>query len=76
VHAAARANASARLARDGGGPAVLRPTRRGLGSLLLERMLADDLHGAVETEFDPQGLPCSISASLTTNAKANRFRVK
>jgi len=51
--------------RESGGPPVAPPKRRGFGSLLLERTLAHDLDGKVTTEFNPQGLICSISAPLS-----------
>jgi PAS domain S-box-containing protein len=50
--------------REHGGPAVSPPRRRGFGSLLLERTLANDLHGSVTMEFRPEGLVCSIAAPL------------
>jgi PAS domain S-box-containing protein len=50
--------------REHGGPPVSPPTRRGFGSLLLDRTLAHDLNGKVAMEFKPQGLVCSISAPL------------
>jgi two-component sensor histidine kinase len=40
------------------------PTRRGFGSLLLERSLAHDLEGKVSMDFKPDGLVCSIDAPL------------
>jgi two-component sensor histidine kinase len=53
--------------REHGGPAVSPPKRRGFGSLLLERTLAQDLDGSVTTEFHPEGLVCSIDAPLPSN---------
>ena len=50
--------------REEGGPSVTPPKRRGFGSLLLERTLAQDLDGNVTTEFRPEGLVCSIEAPL------------
>jgi two-component sensor histidine kinase len=50
--------------REAGGPAVAPPQRRGFGSLLLERTLAQDLEGEVTMRFDPDGFACSISAPL------------
>jgi PAS domain S-box-containing protein len=50
--------------REVGGPSVAPPKRRGFGSLLLERTLAQDLDGNVTTEFRPEGLLCSIEAPL------------
>jgi PAS domain S-box-containing protein len=50
--------------REHGGPPVSPPTRRGFGSLLLDRTLAHDLNGKVAMEFKPDGLVCSISAPL------------
>jgi two-component sensor histidine kinase len=43
---------------------VTPPTRRGFGSYLVERMLADDLDGEVSMDFRPDGLVCSIRAQL------------
>ena len=45
-----------------GGPQVVRPTRRGFGSRLLERGLAAELHGRVELNFPPEGVTCRIEA--------------
>ena len=50
--------------REHGGPPVSPPTRRGFGSLLLDRTLAYDLNGKVTMEFKPDGLVCSITAPL------------
>jgi PAS domain S-box-containing protein len=49
---------------ESGGPAVIPPTRRGFGSRLVERGLAEELDGAVELHFRPQGLVCLIEAPL------------
>lgn len=47
-----------------GGPSVAPPSRRGFGSLLLERTLAQDLDGEVKMTFAPTGLVCSIGTPL------------
>jgi two-component system CheB/CheR fusion protein len=39
-----------------GGPPVSPPTRRGFGTLLIERQLAYELDGTSELDFAPQGL--------------------
>jgi len=44
-----------------GGPAVVAPTSRGFGSLVIERNLARALDGTVELEFAPSGLRCTVS---------------
>lgn len=46
--------------RESNGPTVEEPTRRGFGSLLLERSLAYDLDGQTHLEFRPSGLVCHI----------------
>jgi PAS domain S-box-containing protein len=56
--------------REEGGPPVSPPTRRGFGSYLVERMLADDLDGEVSMEYRPEGLVCSIRAPLRVNQAA------
>ncbi|WEZ85996.1 HWE histidine kinase domain-containing protein (plasmid) [Rhizobium sp. 32-5/1] len=50
---------------ENGGPAVVVPTRRGFGTKLLERILAQDLGGSVHLAFnDPKGLHCQIDAPI------------
>ena len=53
--------------REAGGPIVSPPTRRGFGSVLLERTLAEDLNGKVDTEYRPEGLLCIIKSSILKN---------
>lgn len=46
------------------GPAVLLPRRRGFGSMMLERVLAAELGGTVQIDYDPAGLRCQLVAPL------------
>ncbi len=48
-----------------GGPLVTAPARRGFGSRLIERTLAQDPQGEVHLTFAPTGVTCSFRASLT-----------
>jgi two-component sensor histidine kinase len=49
-----------------GGPKVSQPTRRGFGTRLLERSLAQDLGGSARISFDdPAGVRCLVEAPLT-----------
>ncbi len=50
-----------------GGPRVRPPTREGFGSRLLRRGLARDLDGAVELEFDAEGVRCVMATPLLTS---------
>jgi PAS domain S-box-containing protein len=52
--------------KEEGGPAVAPPARRGFGSRLIEQGLASDLGGRAEIVFEPDGLRCTIEASLET----------
>jgi two-component sensor histidine kinase len=45
---------------ESGGPPVQPPTRRGFGSRLLERALAQDLDGTVEIAFIATGVVCTV----------------
>jgi len=45
-----------------GGPPVVAPQRRGFGSRLIERSLAQDLDGEVRIEFAPTGIMCRVDA--------------
>jgi two-component sensor histidine kinase len=47
-----------------GGPNVLPPSRRGFGTRLIERALADDFRGAVKIDYDPGGLRCVLTTTM------------
>ncbi|HEX2556425.1 MAG TPA: HWE histidine kinase domain-containing protein [Microvirga sp.] len=49
---------------ESGGPPVREPTRRGFGTRLIERSLAQDLGGEVMVTFEPTGLVCTVDAEL------------
>lgn len=64
--------------RESGGPPVVRPTRRGFGSRMIERSLAPELGGRVEIDFAPAGLVCTLGVRLSDavlKAKGTRLRV-
>ena len=42
------------------------PARRGFGSRLIEQGLAGDLGGTAEIAFEPDGLRCTVTASLAS----------
>jgi two-component sensor histidine kinase len=50
--------------QETGGPPVAPPTRRGFGSRLIERSLAQDLDGTVAIAFDPAGVSCTVDAPI------------
>jgi PAS domain S-box-containing protein len=47
-----------------GGPPVMAPTRRGFGTRLIERSLAQELQGRVQLAFEPAGLMCTLDAPI------------
>lgn len=47
------------------GPAVTPPIRKGFGTRLIERMLANELSGEVDLAFEPTGVVCSVRTPLT-----------
>lgn len=47
-----------------GGPPVEVPSRRGFGTRLLERAVAQDLGGTVDLRFDPKGVICTIRTRI------------
>ncbi|MFD0460909.1 sensor histidine kinase [Microvirga aerilata] len=51
-----------------GGPTVELPTRRGFGTRLIERMLANDLSGEVRLSYEPAGVTCVVKAPLMNPA--------
>ena len=60
------------------GPPVVVPTRKGFGSLLLEKLASQDFGAQPKIEFAPNGLLYSIDASLPAmtagNQRANLLR--
>lgn len=50
--------------RESGGPPVVEPTRRGFGTRLIERGLAQELRGSAQLRFDPAGLACDIRVEI------------
>jgi len=50
--------------KESGGPPVQAPTRRGFGSRLIERSLAQDLSGRVQIAFHCTGVVCTVDAPL------------
>lgn len=51
--------------REMNGPTVTEPKRRGFGTRLVERSLAQELDGSVEIAFAPTGVICRIDAPLS-----------
>jgi PAS domain S-box-containing protein len=49
---------------ESGGPPVKAPKRRGFGTRLIERSLAQDLDGEVRIDFVPTGLVCKVDAPI------------
>ena len=54
--------------REGGGPPITAPPRRGFGLTLIERGLAYQLQGTVALDFRPDGLHCTIELPLAGSA--------
>jgi two-component sensor histidine kinase/CheY-like chemotaxis protein len=50
-----------------GGPPVSEPTRKGFGTIVLERMLTSELEGSTERVFHRDGLECVIKFPLRGN---------
>ncbi|MFC1458455.1 PAS domain S-box protein [Microvirga arabica] len=55
---------------ESGGPPVQAPTRRGFGSRLIERSLAQDLGGTATMAFPGTGLICKVDAPLVWTTSA------
>jgi PAS domain S-box-containing protein len=45
---------------ESGGPAVVKPQRRGFGSTLIEGSIASELGGNATLDYEPEGLRCTI----------------
>ncbi|HEX2552718.1 MAG TPA: PAS domain S-box protein [Microvirga sp.] len=54
--------------REVGGPPVAPPRRRGFGTRLIERSLAQELAGEARLVYEPAGLLCRVTAPLDTTS--------
>jgi putative addiction module CopG family antidote len=52
------------LWQESDGPRFAQPNRKGFGSRLIQRGLAQELNGAVHLSYDPKGVTCQISMPL------------
>lgn len=59
--------------QETGGPPVVEPSRRGFGTRLIERSLAQELHGDVNIAFMPSGVVCTINAPLTADGEMSQM---
>ena len=50
--------------REQGGPSVETPSRRGFGSLFVERVLSTDFGGRVRIEYRPEGVLCVLESPI------------
>jgi PAS domain S-box-containing protein len=50
--------------RESGGPPVLPPARRGIGSRQMERCIERDLGGEFDLAFEPSGVVCRMSIAV------------
>lgn len=49
---------------ESGGPHVQPPSQTGYGTKFIERAVVDELHGAYNASFPPEGMRCVIEVSL------------
>ena len=49
---------------EAGGPPVVAPARKGFGSRMIERYLANELGGEVSIDFRPEGVVCEMTTPL------------
>jgi PAS domain S-box-containing protein len=47
---------------ESGGPPVQPPTRKGFGSVLIEKIMATELQGEVDLRYEPTGVVCTLTA--------------
>ena len=61
---------------ESGGPPVVKPTRTGFGSRLIERSLARELAGDVRLAYEPAGVICTIDAPVPMPSVPERKQVE
>jgi two-component sensor histidine kinase len=55
-----------------GGPSVMAPARKGFGSRIIERVLAQDFSGQAALIHDPSGLRCELSTQMRHVGESHR----
>lgn len=60
--------------RETSGPPVVEPERRGFGLLLIDRSITQELSGAAEIAFEPQGLHCTLSVPIAGEDNSARVQ--
>ncbi len=53
--------------KETGGPPVVPPTKAGFGSRLIQRLIADDLCGKVNIDFQTAGVVCLMEGQVSAN---------
>lgn len=59
--------------REEGGPPVAAPARRGFGMDLIEKIVAHELHTAVDLQFEPRGVRCTLKVPVR---RRNEFELR
>jgi two-component sensor histidine kinase len=54
------------------GPRVEKPSRRGFGTLLVERLATNDLHGSASIDYDSIGLRCTLTLPWSANVEPRK----
>ena len=55
--------------KESGGPVVRRPTHRGFGTRMLERVAQGELGGSLIVDYAPEGFFCQIEIPAHSYAK-------
>ena len=58
--------------RESGGPPSSEPAKRGFGLKLVERSIVQELSGAAEIRFEPNGVRCTLSVPIGADEAAAR----
>jgi PAS domain S-box-containing protein len=70
--AISKAQTFALVWREEGGPEVTPPSRKGFGTRMIERSLAQDIGGTVHLTYEPTGVVCAVEAPLVKPSPAGR----
>jgi two-component sensor histidine kinase len=57
--------------KESGGPPVSPPTRRGLGSVIIDGAIRYELRGSVNIEYRPEGLLATLTLPLPARVRSS-----